>query len=67
MNTTAADLKRAREALNENHGQFAKRFGIDRSTYTGWEAGKIPKEGTAPLLIERVMAELEPYMQEPVK
>jgi DNA-binding transcriptional regulator YiaG len=67
MSITAVDLKRARNALHENHSQFAKRFGVDRSTYTGWEGGKLPREGTAPLLIERVMAELESYVQEPVK
>lgn len=67
MKITAADLKRVRLALSESHGEFAVRFGVDRSTYTGWEAGRVPKEGTAPLLIERVMAELEPFSQEPVK
>lgn len=67
MTTTAADLKRVRLALAESHEQFARRFGVDRSTYTGWEGGKIPKEGTAPLLIERIMAELESYAQDPVK
>jgi transcriptional regulator with XRE-family HTH domain len=55
---TAADLKRARKRANETQAQFAARFGVDRSTYTGWEGKKFPSEGTAPLLIERVLAEL---------
>lgn len=67
MTITAADLKRVRTALAESHEKFAERFGVDRSTYSGWEAGKVPKEGTAPLLIERVMAELETFAQDPVK
>lgn len=67
MTITAADLKRVRTALAESHEQFARRFGVDRSTYSGWEAGKVPREGTAPLLIERVMVELADYIQEPVK
>jgi transcriptional regulator with XRE-family HTH domain len=55
---TAADLKRARKLANETQAQFAARFGVDRSTYTGWESGKVPTEGTAPVLIERILAEL---------
>jgi hypothetical protein len=55
---TAADLKRARKAANEKYGPFAKRFGVDRTTYYGWENYGIPKSGSAPQLIERVLAEL---------
>ncbi len=58
MNIKPADLKRARQRANETHEQFARRFGIDRSTYTGWEQGRLPQVGTAPLLIERVLADL---------
>ena len=58
MAATSDELRQARQRLNETHEQFAKRFGIDRSTYTGWERGRLPKDGTAPLLIERVLAEL---------
>ena len=55
---TAADLRRARDRADETQAQFCRRFGIDRSTYTGWEKHGPPKEGTAPLLIEYVLAEL---------
>jgi transcriptional regulator with XRE-family HTH domain len=55
---TADDLKAARKAMGETHEAFSRRFGVDRSTYSGWEKGGPPKEGTAPLLIERVLAEL---------
>ena len=49
---------RPRKRVNETQAQFAARFGVDRSTYTGWEGNKFPTEGTAPLLIARILAEL---------
>jgi transcriptional regulator with XRE-family HTH domain len=55
---TAADLRRARKRLNETQAQFAARFGVDRSTYTGWEGKKFPTEGTAPRVIAQVLADL---------
>jgi DNA-binding XRE family transcriptional regulator len=55
---TSQDLKRARQRLDETQEQFAKRFGVDRSTYTAWEGGALPKAGTGPMLIEIVLAEL---------
>jgi DNA-binding transcriptional regulator YiaG len=58
MNITADDLKQARQHLSETHEQFAKRFGVDRSTYTGWELGNIPTRGTAPAVIQRILEEL---------
>jgi transcriptional regulator with XRE-family HTH domain len=57
-NITASNLKRARKRLNETQAQFAARFGVDRSTYTGWEGKKFPTAGTAPILIAQVLAKL---------
>ena len=58
MIITADDLKRARTNLDESQEAFSGRFGVDRSTYSAWEKRGPPREGTAPVLIERVLTEL---------
>lgn len=58
MAKTTALLKRARLRVDETQEEFACRFGIDRSTYAGWENYGPPQQGTAAVLIERVLAEL---------
>ena len=55
---TAGHLKTARKSVSETQEAFARRFGVDRSTLAGWEKDGPPKEGTAPVLIERILAEL---------
>lgn len=44
--------------MAETQDVFARRFGVDRSTYTDWENHGPPKKGSAPKLIERVLADM---------
>lgn len=60
-------LKQARTSVGETQEQFARRFPVSQPVYCRWEAGDRPPNGPSRALIERVMAELEPFMQEPVK
>lgn len=55
---TAADIRAARARLDETQEQFSLRFGVDRSTIAKWEDFGPPWQGTARLLIERVLADL---------
>jgi transcriptional regulator with XRE-family HTH domain len=57
---TGKDLKEARDARGETQAEFCLRFGIDRSTYAGWETKGPPTSGTAAVLIQRVLADLYP-------
>jgi DNA-binding XRE family transcriptional regulator len=58
MKINKADLKRARKRIGETQTAFSRRFGVDRSTYTAWENYGLPSKGAAPVLIQRVLAEL---------
>jgi len=58
MQITGSQIRAARKALGENQADFSIRFGIDRSTLSAWETAGPPVEGTAPVLIERVLAEI---------
>jgi DNA-binding transcriptional regulator YiaG len=53
MTISAADIRAARARVDETQSQFAKRFGVDRSTVAFWEKAGLPKKGTAPILIEQ--------------
>jgi DNA-binding transcriptional regulator YiaG len=64
---TPQDIRRARESLGEKPEQFAKRFGVARTTILHWEKKGPPTTGPGRVHVEQVMAELESYMQEPVK
>ena len=44
--------------MAETQDVFARRFGVDRTTYTDWEKHGPPKRGAAPALIERVLADM---------
>ncbi len=58
MQITGADIRAARRRVGESQTEFGKRLGVDKSTVSLWESGGPPQEGTAPVLIERVLAEL---------
>jgi DNA-binding transcriptional regulator YiaG len=55
---TATDLKRARRRRGETQEQFARHFGVKRTTILNWETRGPPASGAAMPLIERVLAEL---------
>ena len=55
---TAADIRAARARIDETQEQFGSRFGVDRSTVSTWESKGPPSEGTARILIERILADL---------
>ncbi len=55
---TAADIRAARARADETQEQIGIRFGVDRSTVSAWEKNGPPSEGTARILIERVLADL---------
>jgi DNA-binding XRE family transcriptional regulator len=55
---TATKIKRAREKLRESHGDFAKRFGVARTTIIHWEGGNPPKFGPTARHVERVLEDL---------
>jgi len=55
---TGADIKAARDRLRETQEEFAKRFGVARTTLLNWEAEGPPTKGPARHHIERVMSEL---------
>jgi DNA-binding transcriptional regulator YiaG len=55
---TATDLRRFRVRCGETQAQFAKRFGVSRTTLLNWETRGPPASGPALPLIERVLAEL---------
>lgn len=54
----AADLKRARERAGESQEEFAKRFGVGRTTLLNWETRGPPKIGPGRAHITRVLADL---------
>lgn len=58
MQITGAQIRAARQHVGETQAEFGRRFGIDKSTLSLWESGGPPQEGTAPVLIERILAEL---------
>jgi DNA-binding transcriptional regulator YiaG len=51
-------IRRARGALGETQAQFAHRVGSDQATVSRWENGRLPKRGSALLLLRRVLAEI---------
>ena len=55
---TAKQIKAAREKLRESHADFAKRFGVARTTIIHWENGNPPKFGPTVSHVEKVLAEL---------
>jgi DNA-binding transcriptional regulator YiaG len=55
---TANDLRQMRLELMESQGEFAARFGVDRSTISRWETA-LPQSGPARALINRVMTEYQ--------
>ena len=55
---TATELKRARKRLGETKADFAKRFGVARSTINYWETCGPPVKGSGRAIVERVLQEL---------
>jgi DNA-binding XRE family transcriptional regulator len=55
---SAEQIKKAREKLGERHGQFAKRFGVARTTIIHWENGNPPTFEPTVRHVEAVLAEL---------
>ncbi len=55
--------------MHETQEVFAERFGVGRASVANWENDKIgpPQDGPTRLLIDRVLTELDPLVQEPVK
>lgn len=60
-------LKQIRTSIGETQAQFCRRFPVDQPVYNRWETGKRTPREPARTLIEGVLKEFEPYMQEPVK
>ena len=55
---TADTIKQSRQRVGESQADFAKRFGVDQSTIHRWETQGPPRNGTASLIIKRVISEL---------
>ncbi len=55
-------IRKAREMLHETQEQFAARFGVDQGTLSRWEKGELPKSGSALVLLQRVLAEINSVM-----
>lgn len=49
---TGAQIKRARESVNETQAEFAKRFGVDQSAVSDWERRGPPPRGPGRKAIE---------------
>lgn len=65
---TAADIRAARARLDESQTEFARRCGVSRGTLASWESLGPPDPGTAHrMVLDRVLAEVDSYVQEPVK
>ena len=56
---TAYDIKKARTRLGESQHAFSKRFGVDQSTVHRWETRGLPKGGTSPMIVARLLSELK--------
>ena len=55
-------IRKARERLGETQDQFAIRVGSDQATVSRWENGRLPRRGSALLLLRRVLAEINSVM-----
>jgi DNA-binding XRE family transcriptional regulator len=55
----AASLKTLREDRGESQEQFARHFGVGRTTVILWETKGTPEQGPGRFHIERVLAELQ--------
>lgn len=64
---TPTQVRRLRKSLNEKPHEFARRFGVARTTILSWERKGTPKIGAGRHHIETVLAELEAFEREPVK
>jgi DNA-binding transcriptional regulator YiaG len=54
----AAQIKAIRAARQETQDEFAKHFGVVRSTVAMWEANGTPDTGAGRHHVERILSEL---------
>jgi DNA-binding transcriptional regulator YiaG len=59
LRLTGADMLELRTSLGETQAQFAKHFGIGRTTIIGWEVRGPPHNGPAARWIRLVFARLK--------
>lgn len=55
---TAADIRATRARLDETQTEFARRFGVDRSTVACWEKAGPPGKGAAKMALQRMCDEV---------
>jgi DNA-binding XRE family transcriptional regulator len=58
VKVTSSQIKRARLRAGESQQEFAKHFGVARTTLLNWEKHPPPTTGTSAAHIERVLADL---------
>ena len=56
---TADEIRAVRERRSETQEDFAKHFGVARSTIAMWETNGTPENGAARHHVERILAEIE--------
>ena len=54
----ASQIKRVREQRRETQAEFAKHFGVARTTIIAWEANGTPSTGPGQYHIAKVLKEL---------
>lgn len=58
--TSGKSIKATRDRVGESQADFARRFGVDQATLSRWETLGIPARGSARLMVEKVLRELNP-------
>lgn len=56
---SGTNIKATRDRVGESQADFARRLGVDQATLSRWETVGIPDRGSAKLLVEKVLKELD--------
>jgi DNA-binding transcriptional regulator YiaG len=56
---TSEQVRSARTQLGETQAAFGSRFSVDQSTVHRWETVGVPERGTARVLVQKFLDELE--------
>ena len=56
---TREQVKSARTRLGETQAAFGSRFSVDQSTVHRWETIGVPTRGTAQVLVQKFLDEIE--------